>query len=263
MHRRGRHRCPHVGPWLNLSGRLLTVEVVAQVSAPRAPDEDAGAAEDGAATGGEAMGVLKRGLVSGMMKKHLVEAVVPVLVELKRQLEAAHHPLMSALRATFCALLKDYKAEVEDILVGDRQLAKEILYDLKEAEQRAKEAEQAAAAPAAAQAEARPGVSTPAGAAPLAAGMKTPAPPSAARLSAQRRIAAAGGAEPLPSGATAATPLAATVLRATAVRIGSGGAPQRTPFAPPTGGKALTPAAALRAADPNTTFKVRPLLSLD
>eukprot|EP00873_Tetraselmis_striata_P004786 jgi/Tetstr1/425050/TSEL_015515.t1 len=198
-----------------------------KVSAPRAPDEDAGAAEEGAAAGGEAMGVLKRGLVSGMMKKHLVEAVVPVLVELKRQLEAAHHPLMSALRATFCALLKDYKAEVEDILVGDRQLAKEILYDLKEAEQRAKEAEQAAAAPAAAQAEARPG----------------------------RRIAAAGGAEPLPSGATAATPLAATVLRATAVRIGSGVAPHRTPFAPPTGGKALTPAAALRAADPNTTFK--------
>lgn len=70
-------------------------------------DEDAGAGDEGGAPGAEGgMGAIKRGLVSGMMKKHLVEAVVPVLIELKRQLEAQHHPLLRELRECFCSLLK-------------------------------------------------------------------------------------------------------------------------------------------------------------
>ncbi len=48
-------------------------------------------------------------------------------------------------------VLKDYKNEVEDILVGDKQLAKEILFDMKQLEQEKVEAVAAARAEAALQ----------------------------------------------------------------------------------------------------------------
>ncbi len=57
-----------------------------------------------------------------MMKKHLVEGVVPVLVELKRSLQEARHPLLGEVMACLGALLKDYKSEIEDILVADKQV---------------------------------------------------------------------------------------------------------------------------------------------
>ena len=50
--------------------------------------------------------------VSAMMKKHLVEGVVPVLIELKRSLEGQRHWLLAALLACITALLKDHKNEV-------------------------------------------------------------------------------------------------------------------------------------------------------
>eukprot|EP00951_Prasinocladus_malaysianus_P046983 scaffold648356_cov36-Prasinocladus_malaysianus.AAC.1 len=45
-------------------------------------------------------------------------------------------------------MIQDYKTEVEDILVGDKQLAKEILFDMKqaEAEREQQETREAAAA---------------------------------------------------------------------------------------------------------------------
>ena len=50
--------------------------------------------------------------VSAMMKKHLVEGVVPVLIELKRALEGQQHWLLRDLLAAIRMLLKDYKHEV-------------------------------------------------------------------------------------------------------------------------------------------------------
>ena len=47
-----------------------------------------------------------------MMKKHLVEGVVPVLIELKRALEGQQHWLLRDLLAAIRMLLKDYKHEV-------------------------------------------------------------------------------------------------------------------------------------------------------
>jgi condensin-2 complex subunit D3 len=88
-------------------------------------------------------------LVSSMMRKHLVESVVPVLVELRRLLQEQRHPLQGDLLAAAAAMLRDYKSEVEDILVADKQLAKEILYDLRQAEAAAKAGRAAQAAAAA------------------------------------------------------------------------------------------------------------------
>ena len=46
-----------------------------------------------------------------MMKKHLVEGVVPVLIELKRTLEGLRHCLLGELLNCIRALLKDQKSE--------------------------------------------------------------------------------------------------------------------------------------------------------
>ena len=62
------------------------------------------------------------------MKKNLMVNVVPVLIELKRMLEEGQSPLLGYVMECVRALLKDYKSEVEDILVADKQLAKEILH---------------------------------------------------------------------------------------------------------------------------------------
>ena len=51
-----------------------------------------------------------------MMKKHLVEGVVPVLIELKRSLEGQRHWLLGDLLACITALLKDHKNEVSLVL---------------------------------------------------------------------------------------------------------------------------------------------------
>lgn len=51
-----------------------------------------------------------------MMKKHLVEGVVPVLIELKRTLEGLCHWLLGDLLTCIRALLKDHKSEVSKVL---------------------------------------------------------------------------------------------------------------------------------------------------
>eukprot|EP00201_Polytomella_parva_P006326 CAMPEP_0175087166 /NCGR_PEP_ID=MMETSP0052_2-20121109/29677_1 /TAXON_ID=51329 ORGANISM="Polytomella parva, Strain SAG 63-3" /NCGR_SAMPLE_ID=MMETSP0052_2 /ASSEMBLY_ACC=CAM_ASM_000194 /LENGTH=78 /DNA_ID=CAMNT_0016359477 /DNA_START=75 /DNA_END=311 /DNA_ORIENTATION=- len=69
-----------------------------------------------------------------MTKRHLVERVVPLLIELRRLLSAKKHPALGAVTATTAAMLREYKGEVEEILAMDRQIAKEILFDVKQFE---------------------------------------------------------------------------------------------------------------------------------
>ena len=52
------------------------------------------------------------------MKKHLVEGVVPVLIELKRSLEGLRHWLLGDLLTCIRALLKDHKNEVPPAELG-------------------------------------------------------------------------------------------------------------------------------------------------
>ena len=67
--------------------------------------------EDEAATAGSMAHAAKGKLVSSMMKKYLAEAMVPMLLELKRALEAVRHPLLGQLLATLRSLLKEHKHE--------------------------------------------------------------------------------------------------------------------------------------------------------
>ncbi|KAK9845075.1 hypothetical protein WJX74_010283 [Apatococcus lobatus] len=162
-------------------------------------------------TGKAAMGAAKSKVVGAMMRKHLVEAGIPVLAELKRMLEAQRHRLLGPLMATLQVLLRDHKNEIEDILVSDRQLAQELLYDMRQAEQQAasaREADASSTGPA-------PGAQA------NAAGMATPANTAAAVARAhltRSRPDLSQLASPhpgsVPSGASPGTPIAAEVLAA-------------------------------------------------
>ena len=72
----------------------------------------AGKEADGEETGKAAVGAAKSKVVGAMMRKHLVEAGIPVLAELKRMLEAQRHRLLGPLMTTLQVLLKDHKHEV-------------------------------------------------------------------------------------------------------------------------------------------------------
>ena len=119
--------------------RILSSKSIRVSSSKNANNIDGGEMEEEGAMA--AAGAARTHLVSVMMKKHLVEAVIPVIVELRRIMEACHHPLLGDLMAAAAALLKDHKGEIENILAADRQLAKEILYDIRRAEENEKEDE--------------------------------------------------------------------------------------------------------------------------
>ena len=82
---------------------IVLIQVVASKGA---------AEEDEVATAGSVASAAKGKLVSSMMKKYLAEAMVPMLLELRRALEAARHPLLGQLLATLASLLKEHKHEV-------------------------------------------------------------------------------------------------------------------------------------------------------
>lgn len=54
--------------------------------------------------------------------------IVPILIELKQLLEKHKSSLLKYLMAYLKELLKDYKNELQDIMVGDKLLAKELEY---------------------------------------------------------------------------------------------------------------------------------------
>ena len=56
--------------------------------------------------------------------------IVPILIELKHLLEKHRSPLLKYLMMYLKELLKDFKSELQDIVVGDKQLAKELEHPL-------------------------------------------------------------------------------------------------------------------------------------
>ncbi|QDZ17596.1 subunit D3 of condensin-2 complex [Chloropicon primus] len=79
-----------------------------------------------------AFAAVKGKLISAMMKKHLIGAIVPLIIELKGILEARKSPLLGILLNFACAVLKEHKEEVEEILVADNTFAKEVLYEMQQ-----------------------------------------------------------------------------------------------------------------------------------
>ncbi|KAK3583282.1 hypothetical protein CHS0354_011171 [Potamilus streckersoni] len=86
----------------------------------------------------------KKTLITQVVKKNVIENIVPIVISLKHLLErncsSVTHNLMFYLRE----LMKDYRNEVEEILSADRQTAKEIEFDLRKFEEQEEEKARAA-----------------------------------------------------------------------------------------------------------------------
>ncbi|KAJ4785905.1 Condensin-2 complex subunit D3 [Rhynchospora pubera] len=102
-------------------------------------DEEPVADGPGAATSAAAL-ALKGRIITQVAKKNLIQMAVPIFIELKRLLESQNSPLTGCLMDCLLSLLKDYKNEIDEILVADKQLQKELLYDMKKYEEAAKAA---------------------------------------------------------------------------------------------------------------------------
>jgi condensin-2 complex subunit D3 len=83
---------------------------------------------------------LKGRIITQVAKKNLIQVAIPIFIELKRLLESRNSPLTGCLMDCLRSLLKDYKSEIDEILVADKQLQKELLYDMNKYEEATKAA---------------------------------------------------------------------------------------------------------------------------
>ncbi|OVA00218.1 Condensin subunit 1/Condensin-2 complex subunit D3 [Macleaya cordata] len=90
--------------------------------------------EGGDGGGADAAAAARRKVVAQVAKKSLIQNAIPIFIELKRLLESRKSPLTGCLMECLRVLLKDYKNEIDDILVADKQLQKELIYDMEKYE---------------------------------------------------------------------------------------------------------------------------------
>jgi TolA-binding protein len=80
---------------------------------------------------GKVMEAAKKTIISGAVKKNVIENIIPIIIALKHKLESIKSPLISDLFSYLRRLMEDFKTEVSDILSADKQLAKEIEFELR------------------------------------------------------------------------------------------------------------------------------------
>ncbi|XP_010269562.1 PREDICTED: condensin-2 complex subunit D3 [Nelumbo nucifera] len=90
--------------------------------------------EEGGDGGGVTLAAARGRLATQAIKKGLIQNAIPIFIELKRLLESKNSPLTGCLMECLRVLLKDYKNEIDEILVADKQLQKELLYDMQKYE---------------------------------------------------------------------------------------------------------------------------------
>ncbi|XP_024978621.1 condensin-2 complex subunit D3 [Cynara cardunculus var. scolymus] len=73
-------------------------------------------------------------VITQVVKKGLIQNTIPIFIELKRLLESKNSPLSGSLMECLRILLKDYKNEIDEMLVADKQLQKELIYDIQKYE---------------------------------------------------------------------------------------------------------------------------------
>ncbi|XP_057772121.1 uncharacterized protein LOC130991757 [Salvia miltiorrhiza] len=111
--------------FLVLSSKEIRIQ-----SSHGASSEAAEIEEEGGDGGGTSTSASKGRAITQAVRKGLIQNAIPIFIELKRLLESKNSPLLGALMDCLRILLKDYKNEIDDILVADRQLQKELVYDM-------------------------------------------------------------------------------------------------------------------------------------
>ncbi|XP_055997299.1 condensin-2 complex subunit D3-like isoform X2 [Ostrea edulis] len=116
---------------------ILSCKEIKLSSLKTKPQEDAGGDEQEMAA--IVIATAKKTLISQVVKKNVIENIVPIVVSLKHMLEKHRSPVLKDLMYYLRELMQDYKSEVKDILSADRQLAKEIEFDLRKFEEEQEE----------------------------------------------------------------------------------------------------------------------------
>lgn len=103
--------------------------------------------EEEAGEAGASAAAAKGRAITQAVRKGLIQNTIPIFIELKRLLESKNSPLTGSLMDCLRIILKDYKNEIDDILVADKLLQKELIYDMQKYESaKTDHAAQAAAA---------------------------------------------------------------------------------------------------------------------
>ncbi|KAJ0092001.1 hypothetical protein Patl1_25047 [Pistacia atlantica] len=118
-----------------------------RITPTRGSASEAGEIEEEAGDTGASSAAAKGRAITQAVRKGLIQNTIPIFIELKRLLESKNSPLTGSLMECLRILLKDYKNEIDDILVADRQLQKELIYDMQKYES-AKAAAAVATSPA-------------------------------------------------------------------------------------------------------------------
>ncbi|KAK4374468.1 hypothetical protein RND71_005145 [Anisodus tanguticus] len=104
-----------------------------RISTSRGSTAESAEVEEEGADGG-ASSAAKGRAITQAVKKSLIQNTIPIFIELKCLLESKNSPLTGSLMECLRNLLKDYKNEIDDMLVADKQLQKELVYDMQKYE---------------------------------------------------------------------------------------------------------------------------------
>ncbi|CAH9108994.1 unnamed protein product [Cuscuta europaea] len=104
-----------------------------RISANRGVQSDSADMDDETGDGGPAAAG-KGNTITQAVKKGLIQNTIPIFIDLKRLLESKNSSLIGSLMECLRVLLKDYKNEIDEILVADKQLQKELIYDMQKYE---------------------------------------------------------------------------------------------------------------------------------
>jgi hypothetical protein len=88
----------------------------------------------------------KAASVNTLLRKHVLERVVPAVASLKSALEEARHPLQRQALQCLVRLMLEHKEHMEEALVTQRQLAAEIKFNIQESQKAARQQRKAAEA---------------------------------------------------------------------------------------------------------------------
>eukprot|EP00697_Spironema_sp_BW2_P001834 gnl/Spiro4/12461_TR6578_c0_g1_i1.p1 gnl/Spiro4/12461_TR6578_c0_g1~~gnl/Spiro4/12461_TR6578_c0_g1_i1.p1 ORF type:complete len:1589 (-),score=422.90 gnl/Spiro4/12461_TR6578_c0_g1_i1:11-4777(-) len=86
----------------------------------------------------ERINAAKGRMLQQIDKKATAKTIVPILIELKHFLENRHSPLLRNLLFYIRDLMRAHRADINELLENDKQLAKEIEFDLRQFEEREK-----------------------------------------------------------------------------------------------------------------------------
>ncbi|EPS68782.1 hypothetical protein M569_05986, partial [Genlisea aurea] len=110
---------------------VLSCKEIRIQSGHGASSEAADEEEVGDGGGSSSSSSLSRGkAITQGLRKGLIQNSIPIFIELKRLLESRNSPLIGSLMDCLRILLKDYKNEIDDMMVADRQLQKELIHDM-------------------------------------------------------------------------------------------------------------------------------------